>query len=136
MDWLLSHFVDLAQNDDFRPILILDVSGMIVSGELIGHTAYAQGVAAEFGLQAGSFGDLTKAFCAKPDIYPIAISRAIEVDSQTGVPAYLHLKNPTFVLGDSVADALVPGGFWRVPLSAVRGFSVKPSPSAAKQTER
>jgi hypothetical protein len=119
-DWFLQLLVNMA-NGGLHLGLTLQVSGFLVSGELVGGRDYFDGMGEEFangihGLEDP--GDIRGSFAALRDQY---YPEKADTTKKPG-PMFIHLKNARFF---NTAGNPIPGNrgvWWRGRLSEVSGF--------------
>ena len=122
-DWLLKLLVDLLASGDAGNSLgiTLQVSGIFVSGELIGGRQYFDGMTEEFVAAAHI-----------KEVHPTTLSEALTQigdDVYGGAmeeagPGYIHLKNARFLTADGQRIPTNRGVYWRGKLTSIDGFNV------------
>ncbi len=123
-DWFLQTLVNMANNSSLEFGITLQVSGMLVSGNLVNGKVYFEGFAADF---ASPFANdpetaesIKKSFSQFGEVY------THEGDDQADrpLPQYVHLKDARFF---NTAGKPIPGNkgvWWRGRICEVGGFSL------------
>lgn len=124
VDWFLQSLVNMANNSQMEFGITLQVSGMLVSGNLISGKAYFDGFGADF---ASPFSDpevvesIKQSFSSYGDTF--VSNDGNETDNRPP-PQFIHLKNARFF---NTAGNPIPGNrgvWWRGRLCEVGGFSL------------
>lgn len=121
VDWFLQFLVKMANNAQMEIGITLQVSGMLVSGNLIGNKAYFDGFGTDF---ASPFSDPEVAASIKQSFSSCCDTSAND-DNETGnrpPPQFIHLKNARFF---NTAGNPIPGNrgvWWRGRICEVGGF--------------
>jgi len=136
-DWFLQHLVAVVNSSGFSIGITLQVSGMLVTGELIGGKAYFEGFSSEF---SGALKESEKEVDSVRDHF-LSIGgvydepeNALFSPKQEQSPHFIHLKNARFM---HTAGSPLPTNravWWRGRISEVSGF-VLGSLSAARSAE-
>lgn len=121
-DWFLQSLVAMANNSDIELGITLQVSGLLVSGTLVGGKKYFEGFAEDF---SGVFASepevaesIKNSFAKYGEIYKK------EEGEEIPPPQYIHLKNTRFF---NTAGNPIPGNkgvWWRGRVSEVGGFTL------------
>jgi hypothetical protein len=122
-DWFLQSLVKMVNGFTIEFGITLQVSGMLVSGNLVSGEKYFEGFAADF---SGPFNaepevaeSIRKNFSSYGEIY-----RVDNDEATRPLPQFIHLKNARFF---NTADKPIPGNtgvWWRGRISEVGGFSL------------
>lgn len=116
-DLLLLSFVNSANNHGLEIGVTLNVSGTIISGELIGYSSYLKLLASEF------YGKGEVAEALSQTFFERAIEaendQAESEDTEIKPANFLHLKNATISYGQHTTKI----GLWRNRISSVNGFT-------------
>ena len=125
-DWFLQSLVNIAHDVNLEIGITLQVSGMLVSGNLVSGKQYFEGFATDF---ASAFiahpevaESIKNSFASYGDIY----NKEAEVESSQPqpLPQYIHLKNARFF---NTAGNPIPGNrgvWWRGRICEVGGFTL------------
>ena len=108
-DWFLQYLVSLVRNSPMEFGITLQVSGMLVSGQLVSHKTYFEGLAIALSEGLEKFPDL-------------ADTLNIESNVDIPMPQFIHLKNAKLI---NTAGHDIPRGagvWWRGRISEVGGF--------------
>ena len=120
-DWFLQYLVSLVRNSPMEFGITLQVSGMLVSGQLVSHKTYFEGLAIALSEGLEKFPDLADTF--KTGIPSFGVTPAnIESNVDIPMPQFIHLKNAKLI---NTAGHDIPRGagvWWRGRISEVGGF--------------
>jgi hypothetical protein len=120
-DWLLSLLVNLA-NKKLEAGITLQISGLLVSGQLASEASYLEWISSELTETAAHIFEGTDTKFG--EIVPNAdeLYGSEERSMYKAVPTFLHLRNAKFYVPGS--QQLLPqrGVWWRGRLSEVSGF--------------
>jgi len=120
-DWFLQFLVNLANKNRFELDITLTVSGILISGTLVGVRQYFDDLSAYF---AGPFSFGSGSEEIQETFKKIGEQcTCVSSSEQTETPSYIHLKNAIF--SDAKGKRLSGDGgiWWRGRLSEVQGFS-------------
>lgn len=121
-DWFLQSLVSMANNSNLEIAVILQVSGMLVSGSLVGGKQYFEGFASDFASPFASDSDAAESIKASFSSYGNVYTKDTEGDEDQPAPQYIHLKNARFF---NTAGNPIPGNrgvWWRGRIGEVGGF--------------
>ncbi|MDQ0229296.1 gas vesicle accessory protein GvpU [Metabacillus malikii] len=122
-DAVLLMFLRLVEEDGVEVKMTVSVSGAIISGTLIGATAYYDGITESAKslydntmskIISKKFNDLKEAYAKQKD-------EDSKEESEEFSPSYIHLKDARYFNGTN--DDLSKGTWWRGKVSSVDGFS-------------
>ena len=119
-DWFLQSLVNMA-NDGFEIGVTLQVSGLLVSGVLVGGKAYFEGFAEDF---SSGLNDPVTAEAVRGSFAKYGEIYKKEGDDAPPPPQYIHLKNARFF---NTSGNPIPGNkgvWWRGRISEVAGFTL------------
>jgi hypothetical protein len=120
-DWFLRSLVDIVNNNDTEIGITLQVSGMLVSGLLVGGKKYFDGFANDIASPLSDPDDSESArqfFAQYGDVtYP---KKENKEEQEYSPPNYIHLKGARFFHINGVVPSR--GIWWRGRLSHVSGF--------------
>ena len=120
-DWFLQYLVGTVTNSTTSFGITLQVSGMLVSGNLICGNSYFEGFASDF---AGGISDSEVAASIKEILLSFRNDYSTNEDDDVLPPArFIHLKDARFF---NTSGNPIPGNrglWWRGRISEVGGFS-------------
>ena len=117
-DWFLQALVNMANSGNFTMGITLQVSGFLVSGELISGPTYFEGFATDFVSPMRDRTEAEKIRKTLSDCGELYKTDTLNVP----LPAYIHLKQARFF---NTAGNPIPGNrgvWWRGRISEVGGF--------------
>jgi hypothetical protein len=121
-DWFLQSLVNMANGSGFEVGITLQVSGLLVSGILVGGKAYFEGFADDFSSAFANDPEgaesVRSSFAKYGEIYKE------EEGKESPPPQYIHLKNTRFF---NTSGNPIPGNrgvWWRGRISEVGGFTL------------
>ncbi|WP_052177635.1 gas vesicle accessory protein GvpU [Methylotenera sp. G11] len=121
-DWFLQSLVSFANEASLEIGITLQVSGMLVSGNLVSHKQYFDGFATEF---SSAFTNSEDAESIKTNISSYGdLYKSNDENKIQPPPQYIHLKNTRFF---NTAGNPIPGNkgvWWRGRICEVGGFSL------------
>lgn len=121
-DWFLQSFVDIVNASELEFGITLQVSGLLVSGNLVGGKKYFDGFAEDF---SGAYANDPET----AEIIKNSLAKHGEMyEEKEGVeilpPQFIHLKNAHFF---NTSGSPIPGNkgvWWRGRVSEVGGFTL------------
>ena len=119
-DWFLQSLVNLANNSDVEIGITLQVSGLLVSGTLVGGKKYFEGFAEDF--SSAFANDPESAESIKSSFTKYGEIYQKEESEEVPPPQYIHMKDTHFF---STAGNPIPGNrgvWWRGRVAEVGGF--------------
>ncbi|MEA5477406.1 gas vesicle accessory protein GvpU [Pseudanabaena galeata UHCC 0370] len=120
-DWFLQSLVNMANNQSLEISITLQVSGMLVSGDIVGGKTYFEGVGEEF---SSTFVNHPETAESIKDSFSKMGERYVQTDETEvqPLPQFVHLKNARFF---HTSGSPIPSNrsvFWRGRISEVGGF--------------
>jgi len=123
-DWFLQSLVNMANDSDLGFGITLQVSGMLVSGNLVSVKQYFEGFAADFASPFATNPEVAESIKESFSSYGNLYSKDAEAEGDLPPPQYIHLKNARFF---NTAGNPIPGNrgvWWRGRICEVGGFSL------------
>ncbi|CAG4905899.1 gas vesicle accessory protein GvpU [Paraburkholderia saeva] len=123
-DWFLRSLVSMVNSSDTTFGITLNVSGMLISGQLVGGKQYFEGFAATF---AGAIQDPSEAdsiregFASHGSVY-VNTDGTYKQDMEA--PSYVHLKNCRYFHPSGNPIPGNGGVWWRGRIREVGGFAL------------
>lgn len=121
-DWLLRTLIFLANRLGVELGITLQLSGILISGQLVSGRKYMEGIVQDF-RDVGDAGEglATTLEGMKEDVYPVP-DLDVEPSPHEATPTYIHLRDAHIF---SNAGTSLPGNrsvWWRGRVSEVSGF--------------
>jgi hypothetical protein len=124
-DWFLQHLVSLVNDTPLQLPITLQVSGMLVSGQLVSGACYFEGIAGDFAHGIAAYPDVAASVRESFTSLGTTIYKTDPNDTAPGpAPHFLHLQNAQF-FGPAAQPIPQTGGmWWRGRVTEVGGFSL------------
>ncbi|WP_299089042.1 gas vesicle accessory protein GvpU [uncultured Metabacillus sp.] len=121
-DAIILMFLDLVEEDGIEVEVTLSVQGAIISGTLIGASAYYEGVTeASKHLQDSTMSKIiSKKFGDLKEAYAKQKQEEAEKEQKGSLKTFIHLKHAKY---HSKPTQLPNGSWWRGRISSIDGFS-------------
>ena len=125
-DWFLQRLVNIVNSGGVNFGITLNVSGFLVSGNLIGGKEYFEGCSADFasGLASGESAGIVKKTIAEFIASGGDIYTSDEDEKRQISPSYVHLRNAKFYNTNGNPIPSNRGVLWRGRISEVSGFAL------------
>jgi hypothetical protein len=123
-DWFLQKLVSFANEWGLEISITLQVSGMLVSGVLVGGTKYFDEFAELFSDGLKNYPDLGQAFHELISSYKKLYEVKPEENPDLPPPHYIHLRNAKFYHPGQQPIPISDGVVWRGRISEVGGFNL------------
>lgn len=124
-DAIVMMFLTLVEEDGLELPITLNVNGAVISGTLVGATAYYEGVtkSSEELKDSTMSKIISKKLNDLKEAYTKQKQEDKEKEESENSPTFIHLKNAKYlgVHGQSVSPS--SGSWWRGRISSVDGFS-------------
>jgi len=122
-DWFLQYMVNLANQNQFQQDITLTVSGLLISGTLIGVRTYFDALGDYF---ASSFDSNAGSEQVRVTFHEIGEQCAcISPSEKTESPSYIHMMNVRIFSAEGKAQSENRAGLlWRGRISEIQGFSL------------
>lgn len=124
-DAIVMMFLTLVEEDGMEVPITLSVNGVVISGTLIGASAYYEGVtkAAE-GLQDSTMSKIiSKKLNDLKEAYTKQKQEDKEKEENENSPTFIHLKDAKYLGTDRQPAGPSSSNWWRGRISSVDGFS-------------
>ena len=123
-DWFLQTLVRMVNESNIEMGITLQVSGMLVSGNLVSGKQYFDGFAADFASPFANDPEAAESIKDSFSSYGEIYYQPKEGESDLPPPQFVHLKNARFF---NTAGNPIPGNrgvWWRGRICEVGGFSL------------
>src|SRR5688572_8180609 len=120
-DWFLQSLVNMANRGGLQIGITLQVSGLLVSGVLVGGKAYFEGFAEDI---SSSIADPELAASIRNSFAKYGEIYSEQEGEQLPPPDYIHLRNTRFFNTSGNPIPKNTGVWWRGRLSEVGGFTL------------
>lgn len=124
-DAILLMFLNLVEEDGVEIAVTLNVKGVVISGLLIGASAYYEGVTESAkALQDETLSKiLFKKYNDLKEAYFKQKQEEDEKEEEDNFPTFIHLKNAVYKNSGNQPISANSGTWWRGRISSIDGFS-------------
>lgn len=124
-DAIILMFLTLVEEDGMEVPITLSVNGTVISGMLVGATAYYEGVTkSSEELEDSTMSKIiSKKLNDLKEAYTKQKQEDKEKEESENSPTFIHLKNATYLGAQGQSASPSSGSWWRGRISSVDGFS-------------
>lgn len=124
-DAIVLMLLHLVEEDGMEIAVTLNVNGAVISGLLIGASAYYEGITESFkSLHDGTMSKIiSKKFNNLKEAYYKQKQEETEKEDEEHSPTFIHLKNAIYLNSEGQASSSIHNTWWRGRISSLDGFS-------------
>ena len=124
-DAIILMLLNLVEEDGIELAVTLNVNGVVISGLLIGASAYYEGITeSSKSLHDGTMSKIfSKKFSDLKEAYTKQKQEEAEKEEEENSLTFIHLKNATYLNSEGQASSSINNSWWRGRISSLDGFS-------------